>query len=522
MRRCLVQTRRQVIQTRYLTRNELEGEIEERKLSRKEFQESPHVTEGFEKWRRSLNKAEKRNDLGTCEVVLQDICQNVAVNDPSPDDNQEQHDIYMLAWAAYAEKHDSVIQLLISLSRSREAGIVSHSSILLAKTLEWCPDKVQPLLEDPNQIFIPILEAAQYYYRQQKASRNVSIRQSFIGVMLCLYELLKTISGTGMKTYATLIEKQQDDMINWWRSAFFQDVSQAGKFPLAAVAYSSLLSELIQILPGSCKLVTTQDLNQIEQVIHTEASPEIAGEITEFHTHAKINIAYELIGTLMYVRFQFYEDYVFLNSLLESKWHVRFARLIKTLKWGSSITLMANARVISGLLKGSSTLAIRWPMQVWQAELPQIAIDKLRYVIGYLQESLKHESDKDEIQRQKNACELVAEPAMELISSWCLGELLDSQYNAGAYNNERLSAIRFVNFPGILSRTLRIYPTNKIIIRSSFSPLKVLLGCDEQIYDIRDVRLFQSLEICRARVRDNEIEKEILDIMMLIKDRMPN
>ncbi|KAJ9459863.1 hypothetical protein DIPPA_16176 [Diplonema papillatum] len=372
----------------------------------------------------------------------------------------------------------------------------------------WLPEYMNELL-DSHQI----LEAtARYVYKTQKEASEEG-KKAFLAAITLLSVVVKAAAGL-QKTSILREVAVVHPILRWWRRVSSPEFEGARReLPKSAVTFNRLLYDLVTCDAALLTEIRAEDFALIEASF-LRAGPRDSEALQKFRENDAIRVAARIILFLYSA-----EDFRVITSLADAKWVYKLARVVRPATWNSRRTFNVNGALVSSILRGACAFSNRWSVQVAQAELPKIAVDKLRLSLGFTMLAIREKmASKKEMVQQ---AEPVIEACIMFLGEFARGELTEQQYAASAYNSERVGVLRHSRLVGMLSHALRLYPSSENMAADIVSILLVLLRYEEQIYDIRDSNMVQSLTIARSHMPNATAQTRILRILKVIQEQMP-
>eukprot|EP01059_Diplonema_ambulator_P025516 TRINITY_DN42577_c0_g1_i1.p1 TRINITY_DN42577_c0_g1~~TRINITY_DN42577_c0_g1_i1.p1 ORF type:complete len:521 (+),score=102.51 TRINITY_DN42577_c0_g1_i1:53-1564(+) len=483
-----------------------------RDLNRKTYQEwvarmrlpaaADELDRAFSLERRRIRKLVERGDEGEVARYLEKLETQVTRLDPAEDEEFNKYECHFCAWGTWVHANPAVYGDLFKLCGTTDFQLIRIVSAILARTIQWTPEVLPDLVE---KHFHTVVTAVNRTSRDTTPAGT----SAFLHSLVLLNELFHGATPT-----PALLKMSNYPFVKWWRMVIDDHGPAIRECDNTLLSFNSFLLYVLMLYPEKVSLLEYSDLLRCDKYMEY-STPLPGGTKPDTLATVKRNSTVTTICEIISLKADA-EDYVFLTQAVEKGWVVRLATELRKLKRLEGDSMTQYGMLVGMLLRASGAFAIRWPMLVAEAEIPKLAIDKLKVVLGYLHIEYKKEPStlKDLVIETLPAVTGI----LRFLGAFSRGELEEQRHSPAAYNCSRVTALRHSHLPSLLCTILRQYSLSGASLDDVLTVITLLLNYHEQYYDIADVGLFQALVHARNTCGNRADEERILVIMKRVDE----
>ena len=438
---------------------------------------------------------------------------------------------YLSVLAAWVAQHPTFLDILFELSKARDANLRSAGQELLARLMQLLPDLAEAFFLK-HEVLLQSCAAVKKAQQACTAIPSEETSFQFITSATLLGVVLKNYTGIEHDDVQAQVKrcKQRYNLCEMWR-ALCRQQSLVKQSPTRLMMLNTLLLEYVAMGDAELRSVTHEDFVLVTRLLKVPEAVLLNPQASvKESVNARLCISDSMLAVALVVRKRAdIEDFAFLQGIIEQKWLVKFAKLVRETKWAAIERQPQGMVCLTYLFAAAAAFAARWPLNCSHAGLTVLAAEKLRYILGFTKEWLVTEAaqklaTKEGLSKAKfeiRVWEGNEEGIMSIVhflGEWAKGEVLDMKYTAGAYNADRVAAVKHSKLFFLLNECLLLYPKNETIAEAVFMISNVLLNHPEQIYEARDAGLLDTLSIVRGKVKNPETQKNMLMLQKTIRD----
>eukprot|EP01063_Lacrimia_lanifica_P011452 TRINITY_DN18236_c0_g1_i1.p1 TRINITY_DN18236_c0_g1~~TRINITY_DN18236_c0_g1_i1.p1 ORF type:complete len:520 (+),score=175.72 TRINITY_DN18236_c0_g1_i1:65-1624(+) len=465
----------------------------------------------FEKAKRELSRGVARGDSGALFLLMERLDKQFSTFDRQMEEDDQQMDVYWSTFGNYLAKNPKLMVTLIGALRFKDdMSAIAFTTAFYVRALQWVPEQIEELLREHGLLDV-CFQLTDYCYKSRADRAPIA----FIRCMNLLAQVMRAAEGVDYERRSDVYKAYP--ILTWWRSATIELSDAMDAEPYAACVFNRLLLSACQNDESTVAQVTLKDLKAMEKT--AIIAPGDDGGTAARLKEREFVVVFSGIVVLK-AAWDEGLGHAFLQELVRDRWVEKLARYCRHAKWTDRAGLLWHGDILMHAMRAAGTFGNRFAKEVAAADLPTIAIDKIRYTLGYYQQILKNAKPAEIRKRIEDARPLFT-GCLDFLGQFARGELMEQQYSSAAYNDERVQCLRHGKVPSMMSRLLRMYPHDDYMVRDCITLTMLLLNYKEQFYDVRDCELLQSFMVVREKNRDPVLQTQVLRVLDLIRERLP-
>eukprot|EP01062_Namystynia_karyoxenos_P070403 TRINITY_DN65788_c0_g1_i1.p1 TRINITY_DN65788_c0_g1~~TRINITY_DN65788_c0_g1_i1.p1 ORF type:complete len:685 (+),score=220.09 TRINITY_DN65788_c0_g1_i1:109-2055(+) len=491
-------------------------EVAKRRITREYFEANPKARDevGAE-WEKLARKLATGDPPAVSEALM-DAFDLYEAWDPAPKKDEIPSDVHWITWGSYVHHYrlEETMSLLQRVVRM-EASVGALGALMLCRALHWSPEAAPGLIA--NGIVADTAALCAKCSRAPK--RGVHSDE------LCRGDLMMPALSLFNSVISAALAQGNPDMVreayashpymSWWRLAA-DEMDAPRVIETVSGACSLLLVSFFAHQPVVDEL-RPEDLDRLLRLGKVKAletkerkeSPQSEQERQRFCIACGAIVLRIKTGNRKWIA-----------AAHKAGWLTEMMSVILQVpRWRTASEQVRIGTLLGEIFSGLGVFSESYNKEMAHLGVPAAVGDKVRYGLGWMQmakqraENEKHRSD---IERRGSA---LFEGACNCLHDFVQSELTERSFVGVAYNDERLTALRWMKLPGIMSRLMRIYPSSEAVVCCGCTITMMLLSYPEQAYAVRDAHIFQTLAICRKHMEDKpEISSQIQKVMKFCQD----